>query len=185
MGRDRRTSRSRHVAHASSRRCAARAGTSFVTDFVYRVGVFAHGFGLTRERVTPPLRKRYDVVGSSNEAAWDVVVLASYDGRLVGFAATTFSAWNRRQILDELHVTAQRRRGGIGRMLVGEVERIAARNDAREIRVETQNVNAPAIDAYRRLGFQLTGIDVSRYPPPYENEVGIFLSRTLGKESAS
>jgi len=49
------------------------------------------------------------------------------------------------------------------RRLLDEVRHEAERNRAREIHVETQNVNHPGIQAYLRLGFRLTGIDPDRF----------------------
>ncbi len=154
--------------------------SSYVTDVVYRVDVSPNGFVLSRERVTPPLSERYDVLASCDGATpWDAVVLATSDEGLAGFAATTYAEWNRRQVLNELHVAPHVRRTGIARRLVAEVDSIGRRNAAREIWVETQNVNAPAIEVYLRLGFRLTGIDVTLYPSPSEGEVAVFLSKAF------
>ncbi len=153
-------------------------GTSFTSDRSYRVTRTPSGFELTEEQLTRPLRKRYDLIAAlgSGRSPWDAVALAWTGGNVVGMAATTFEAWNRRQVLNELHVAPETRRRGLGRRLLQEVHRCARGNAAREIWVETQNVNAPAIAAYLRLGFHLTGVDVSRYAPPHDDEVAIFLS---------
>ncbi len=148
--------------------------TSFVTDRSYRVSATARGFELVEEPLATPLRKRYEL--RQGEPPWDLVVLAGDGGGLSGMAATTYEAWNRRQVLNELHVAPDQRRRGLARRLLTEVHHAARENGARELWVETQNVNVPAVRAYRRLGFRLTGIDLSRYPPPQDGEVALFLS---------
>ncbi len=152
--------------------------TSFASDRSYRFTRTTSGFQLTEEQLARPLRKCYDLSAEleSGRSPWDAVALAWTGGHVVGMAATTFEAWNRRQVLNELHVAPSMRRRGLARRLLAEVHRCAGRNGAREIWVETQNVNAPAIAAYLRLGFHLTGVDVSRYAPPHDDEVAIFLS---------
>ncbi len=155
-------------------RALARLDTSFVTDRIYRVSTTARGFELVEERLASPLRKRYEL--RHGEPPWDLVVLARDAEAITGMAATTYEAWNRRQVLNELHVAPDQRRRGLARRLLAEVHCAARANGARELWVETQNVNVPAVRAYRRLGFRLTGIDLSRYPPPQDGEVALFLS---------
>ena len=52
---------------------------------------------------------------------------------------------------------------------------------ARCLWVETQNVNYPAIQFYRQVGFQLCGLDESLYDPegPGRNEIALFFAREL------
>jgi len=153
---------------------------AFDTAAVYRVDASEQGFVLAEQKLVPPLHKQYpqpDV--SAGETRWDLVVLASTQGQTVGMAATTFSAWNRRQLLDELHVAPTWRRKGVARRLVAAVFGEAARNQAREVWLETQNVNFPAIQAYRRLGFRITGLDTTFYDGPADAEVAIFMSSPL------
>ena len=149
------------------------------------------------ERRVPPLRKRYDLAASPPH--WDALLLlttapavpgpdaAAGPGspaapgppavpELVAAAATTYAAWNRRQVLDELHVAPAHRRRGHARTLIEAVLRIAGANGARELWAETQNVNHPAVQAYRRLGFTLTGLDTTLYGT---TETALFLSRPI------
>lgn len=150
---------------------------AFDTGTVYRVDASDLSFVLSEQRVDPPLHKQYpqpDV--SAGEIRWDLVLLASSHEVTVGMAATTFSGWNRRQVLDELHVAQEWRRQGVARRLVAAVFEEARRNRAREVWVETQNVNVPAIHAYRRLGFRVTGLDTTLYDGPADVEVAVFMS---------
>lgn len=156
---------------------------SFTTDTVLAVSRTPDGgFALTEQRVDPPLRKRYRPgreVPAGADPPWDRLFLAREGGALVGMAATTHEAWNARQRLDELHVAPAARRRGLARELVGRVLEEARDNGARELWLETQAVNLPAVRAYRRLGFTVTGIDVTRYAPPHDAEAALFLTRPV------
>ena len=160
----------RFVDHPTEDDVTALSGfeSSFRTDTVYAVTVSEGGFALVEERVEPRT-KAYELAGG-----WDVLIRAEDEGELVGVAATTYHAWNRRQVLDELHVSPGRRRQGIARRLLAGVVGTAQRNGAREVWAETQNVNVPAIRAYRRLGFALTGLDTTLYAG--SDEIALFLS---------
>ena len=47
--------------------------------------------------------------------------------------------------------------------------------------VETSNVNAPGIEAYRRLGFSICGFDLTLYAgTASEGQFAIFMARPLG-----
>jgi len=154
---------------------------AFDTAVVYRVDASDLGFVLSEQKLDPPLHKRYpqpDV--SAGEPLWDLVLLAAAHDETVAMAATTFSAWNRRQILNELHVAPAWRRRGVGKRLLAAVFDEAGRNRAREVWLETQNVNVPAIHAYRRLGFRITGLDTTFYDGPADAEVAIYMSAPVG-----
>lgn len=163
-----------------------RLDTSFVTTAVHQVLANEDGFVLRERTVGAPLRKRYDLtegvtVGS---APWDLYAVAVVDADPVGFMATTYERWNGRQVLNELHVAPAYRRRGLARELLGMVRVTARDNGAREIWLETQNVNVAAVRAYRRLGFTLTGVDTTRYLPPYDDEVALFMSAPVTPTTA-
>jgi len=155
-----------------------RLDASFVATSMYQVAAGPDGFTLRETPVSPPLRKRYDLTEGLGDGAqpWDLLALAMIDSVPIGLAATTFEARNGRQVLNELHVAPEHRRRGVARELLTVVQFTARENGAREIWLETQNVNLPAVRAYRRLGFTLTGIDTTRYLAPYAEEVALFMS---------
>ncbi|WFE25648.1 GNAT family N-acetyltransferase [Solwaraspora sp. WMMD791] len=159
--------------------------TTFTATSVYQVLVTEDGFAL-RERTVAPLRKRYDLTEGVTVGSrpWDLYAVAVVDAAPVGFMATTYERWNGRQVLNELHVAPAYRRRGLARELLGMVQVTARDNGAREIWLETQNVNVAAVRAYRRLGFTLTGIDTTRYLPPYDDEVALFMSAPVPPATA-
>ena len=151
---------------------------SFTTDRVIAVTATQEGFRLVEQPRQELLTKRYGLPPAAAQR-WDVTLLVHSGDAVVAVAATTFSAWNQRQVLDELHVAPAHRRRGVARRLLAEVCAVARANGAREIWLETQNVNVPAVRAYQRLGFRLCGVDVSRYAPPLADEVALFLARPV------
>ena len=141
--------------------------TSFFTDTVYRVTQDGLSFRLLEEAATPPLYKSYPFDPSDPEerANWDHAVVAESEGRLVGFAAAEYMAWNRRAVIWHLYVAPDYRGRGVGTRLLNSVDDFARKARARCLWLETQNVNVPAVRFYLRSGFMLCGLDTSLYDP--------------------
>lgn len=154
--------------------------TEFSTDRIYRVEATDLGFMLREERVDPPLRKSYGSLADEDLGRFPFTV-ATEDEAVVGFAAAGDLEWNGRVHLWHLYVAPERRGLGIGRALVERALAYARRVGARALYVETQNVNYPAVQFYRRLGFTLVGLDTSLYDPrgPGAGEVALYLVRDV------
>jgi ribosomal protein S18 acetylase RimI-like enzyme len=62
-------------------------------------------------------------------------------------------------------------------------ERARQRPSARCLWLETQNINYPAVQFYRRMGFRLCGLDETLYRPGMPGllpaEVALYFSRDL------
>src|SRR2546426_241008 len=156
--------------------------TSFATDRIYRVIRDEFGFRLAEEKVDSSLHKDHRSVADDDTLReMDYALVAERDGELVGFAAAEHEAWNRRVIVRHLYVAARRRRSGIGRALLDHLDIIARSAGARCLWLDTPNVNYPAIQFYRHMGFRLCGLDESLYDPagPGRNEVALFFVREL------
>ncbi len=83
--------------------------------------------------------------------------------------------WNDRLIITQLLVKPEHRGRGIGRMLIDKTVQIAKREDRRLITLETQTCNVPAIDFYKKCGFNFAGTNLHFYSNDdiSENEVMI------------
>ncbi|CAN5793816.1 hypothetical protein BH10CHL1_BH10CHL1_09870 [soil metagenome] len=103
------------------------------------------------------------------------------DNLLVGFLLSESQLWNDSVWVWEFHVAATHRRLGIGRRLMDAVATQATQAGLRTIVCETQTTNTPAIQAYRRLGFRVEGVDISYYSnDDYPaGEIAIFMKRRL------
>jgi ribosomal protein S18 acetylase RimI-like enzyme len=75
-------------------------------------------------------------------------------------------------------------RDGVGTALLAALDRRARAGGARCLWLETQNINYPAIQFYRRSGFRLCGLDDTLYDPELDpttgpDEVALFFTRPL------
>ncbi|MFF3763772.1 GNAT family N-acetyltransferase [Streptomyces sp. NPDC001922] len=151
---------------------------SFTTGTVFEVTATGNGFTLREVPVDPPLTKAFpedespedenpgaeDPGGDEGEGAdRRTFVAVGPDGTLVGFAAVSHSAWNRRLTVEDIEVAPGHRGRGIGRTLMGHAVDFARERGAGHLWLEVTNVNAPAIHAYRRMGFALCGLDTTLY----------------------
>lgn len=141
--------------------------TSFVSEYIYRVAVNGISVEIIEEKLVFPVQKTYplDFIKKDIEDA-DFAVVAETDGKtIVGFAAAKFEEWNKRTVLTEIFVAPENRGKEIGRALIDMVVEYAKTTRARCLWLETQNVNYPAIQFYRKLGFEFCGFDSALYNP--------------------
>jgi len=107
--------------------------------------------------------------------------VAEMNGRPLGFIGTAMQDKHKRCLIWHFYVDKAHRRQGIGRRLMDQAAAHACKSGAELLWVETQNVNAPAIAAYRALGFTVCGFDLTLYhATPESDEAAIFLARSLG-----
>jgi ribosomal protein S18 acetylase RimI-like enzyme len=149
-----------------------RIDASFTTRRIYEVERSDLGFRLREQELTEELHKRYEV-----EPAPDGIV-AELGGEVIGYGELSYSAWNRRGVVEHLYISAQHRGIGAGSALIDHMRDQARAMGARCLWLETQNVNMPAIGFYRSRGFRLSGLDESLYDPATvpPGEYAIFLS---------
>ena len=155
--------------------------TSFTTRQIYDVGVVGDAIRLTLRDLEAVLSKRFPLDDLRRaERPYDRAWVALDGERIVGFAATSFEAWNRRLVLWHLYVSPLHRGRGVARQLLEMVDNHGIERGARHIWLETSSLNVPGFAAYRALGFSLTGADLTLYDgTPAEGETAIFFSRGL------
>jgi len=108
---------------------------------------------------------------------------AAYDGgEMIGIVIAEPRDWNRSLWVWEFHVAPSHQGQGIGRRLMDILFDAARQAGLRVLVCETQNTNIPAITIYRKLGFELEGIDLSYYTNEdlEAGEVAIFMKRRIG-----
>ena len=89
---------------------------------------------------------------------------ALYTGEQVaGYIEVDRETWHERLRVTEILVLEPFRRKGYGRMLMDKAKAIAQAEGFREMVLETQSCNTPAIDFYIKQGFFVNGIDLSHY----------------------
>jgi ribosomal protein S18 acetylase RimI-like enzyme len=108
--------------------------------------------------------------------------LGAYDGqKLVGLALAEPRFWNQQLWVWEFHIAPEYRGQGLGRQLMDSLAELARQKGLRILVCETQNYNLPAIQFYRKVGFDLEGIDLSYYTNAdlTDGEVAFFMKRKL------
>ncbi|MFD7624871.1 GNAT family N-acetyltransferase [Streptomyces sp. NPDC059851] len=160
--------------------------SSFTTSTVFEVAVTDGGFTLREVPVDPPLVKVFPEDDGDDDADSDgggadgdgrTFVAVGADGVLAGFAAVSYAAWNRRLTIEDIEVAPDHRGRGVGRALIGQAADFARERGAGHIWLEVTSVNAPAIHAYRRMGFAFCGLDTSLYQgTASEGEQALYMS---------
>lgn len=137
------------------------------------------GFALAERRIDAPYRKDYDVLdggpatlaGRFDVGRWGFVA-ARLGGELVGGAVVAFDTpgvemlEGRRDlaVLWDIRVAPRVRGRGVGAVLFRVAEAWARGRGCRELKIETQNVNAAACRFYAAMGCELRRIDRHAYP---------------------
>jgi len=81
----------------------------------------------------------------------------------MGVLEVNLETWSKRLRITELLVYAKHRRQGVGTKLMEHAKRIAKEKGCRQVVLETQSRNVPALDFYRKCGFRLIGLDTACY----------------------
>ncbi|MFB8382159.1 GNAT family N-acetyltransferase [Streptomyces rubiginosohelvolus] len=160
---------------------------SFTTATVFHVETAENGFTLREIPVDPPLTKVFpddededvsaDEGDQGPQGAPTFLALAP-DGSLAGFVSVAYARWNRRLTIEDIEVAPGHRGRGVGRALMSRAEEFARERGAGHIWLEVTNINAPAIHAYRRMGFALCGLDTSLYEfTASAGEYALYLSK--------
>lgn len=155
---------------------------SFTTDRIYRLVQEEWISRLVEETIDPPLTKRYELPLDPDERhTWDYAAVAEMDGEPAGFIAVQRSDWNRRAVIQHLYAAPAYRRLGVGTRLLEAAEIYARSIDMRCLWLETQNVNYPAVQFYRRSGFRFCGFDDVLYDPEIlaSEEIALFFTRPV------
>ncbi|QGV78043.1 GNAT family N-acetyltransferase [Streptomyces ficellus] len=155
---------------------------SFTTRTVFRVTADDNGFALREVPVDPPLTKVFPEHESGGDDEGDpesrtFVALGPAGGPVAGFVTVSYADWNRRLTVEDIEVAPEHRGRGVGRGLMALAVEFGRERGAGHIWLEVTNINAPAIHAYRRMGFTLCGLDTTLYDgTPSEGETALYMS---------
>jgi ribosomal protein S18 acetylase RimI-like enzyme len=139
-----------------------------------------HGEHATPTPVPVPYRKDYDAYAGHHPTDWprrfDLsgwIILAATEGhKRIGAAALAVNDpeldlrgdLSGRALIWDLRVAPEARRRGVGRALLRAAQRASLERGARELCVETQQINVPACRFYLREGFALESVRFDAYP---------------------
>ena len=162
------------------------AGKRFVAEYetggYYDIAGTAQGFSLTY-RTFPALKKMsFDSCLFEEWLECPVAFGAFAEGALVGYVEGTTEAWNNRYRISNICVLRrEKRRRGIGTLLMDAILGEAEKSGARMVVLETQSCNERAISFYRKNGFSLIGFDLYAYTnqDPERHEIRIEMGKKL------
>jgi GNAT superfamily N-acetyltransferase len=125
-----------------------------------------------------PIEKRFPLQLDGDP--WLTGWVVEEDGCIRGFLGIGHNPWNARIVIWHFYVDRVHRRRGFGRLLLENIFAEAKSLGATTAWIETTNVNYPGVLAYKRLGFELCGFDLTLYKgTPSQGEFGLFLARSL------
>jgi ribosomal protein S18 acetylase RimI-like enzyme len=157
-----------------------RLDTSFSTTSVYQIDSREDGFTFAEGELDAPVVKRFELRVEDDLDGWDLAWVAWTGPELAGFIAVHQEDWHSRLVIDHLYIAPAYRRKGVGRRLVEVSVASGKEHGARVCWLETSNVNYPAIQAYRSMGFEVCGLDESFYRgTPAEGEVAVFMAKEI------
>ncbi len=155
---------------------------SYHTDVIYGARFDDGLIALEEVRLKEPITKSFPLNDLHDPIMpWTIgLVAVDDDGRVVGFVAAEFRAWNRRLVLWHLYVDRGFRGKGVARRLVAAIQAQAERAGALHIWLETSNLNVPGVKAYAQLGFHVSGLDATLYDgTSAQGEFALFLSKPV------
>lgn len=96
------------------------------------------------------------------------------DNNLQGWIICEHRTWNNSLYIENILINEKYRRQGLGIMLIKSAIKEARKLNCRIIELETQNTNYPAIQFYRRMGFNITGVNTRLYDN--SEEIALFMT---------
>ncbi len=160
--------------------------TSFTTDTIYTVNRDRDGMSLQLKTLPACITKRFPLNDlGQRDKPWEFALIAIVDDRIAGFLAAGYKVWNRRLTIWHLYVDGPRRKQGIARLLLDRAEHYGIAKGALNMWLETSSLNVAGVRAYRRLGFELCGLDATLYDgTPASGETALFFARPIPKNIA-
>ena len=118
---------------------------------------------LVLEAFSKPIEKQFEGGLLQDFVDEPRVFAAELEGKQVGWMELGFQKWNNRMRIWELLVKEEFRRKRIGTLFMDYAVKVSKKKEVRMLVVETQSCNVPAINFYRKHGFELIGFDVAAY----------------------
>lgn len=156
----------------------------YSTEKIYSVSSIEFGgsFEFNLKEKSFPYTKVWETDTEDLEDLNDIIEKGNSFGafvgdELAGWIIGEHRTWNNSFYIENILIDEKYRRQGIGIMLIKSAIKEARRLNCRVIELETQNTNYPAIQFYRRMGFNITGLNTRLYENP--EEIALFMTLDL------
>jgi len=164
------------------RDCLEFDGT-YTTDYVWQMETHAANgeINVTFRHVRLPrsMRVEYPRGVEALTADWrtrDAFLVAERDRQTLGYVSLSAHPAQRVAQIGDLVVRRSHRRSGVGSALIGAALRWARERDLKQIVVEVQTKNYPAISLLNKLGFSFCGFNDRHY---LNQDIAVFFSRAV------
>lgn len=102
------------------------------------------------------------------------------ENKLIGFLIAEEMTWNNSVRVEMVRVADDHKGNGIGTSLLSALENSCRNRGVRIIEIETQNTNIPAINFYKKNGYELAGLNMTMYDPEEcKDEIAVFMSKVI------
>ncbi|KYH05583.1 streptothricin acetyltransferase [Chryseobacterium cucumeris] len=153
----------------------------YTTDVRYVVSSIEFGgsFEFILKEKSLPYHKIWETTSEDLEELNTIIEQGNSFGafvneELAGWIICEQRTWNNSFYIENILVNEKYRRQGIGIKLIKSAIKEARKLNSRVIELETQNTNYPAIQFYRRMGFNITGLNTRLYENP--EEIALFMT---------
>lgn len=153
----------------------------YTTDRIYSVSSIEFGgsFEFSLKEKALPYTKIWETTSEDLEELNTIIEQGNSFGayvneELTGWIICEQRSWNNSFYIENILINEKHRRQGIGIMLIKSTIKEARKLNCRVIELETQNTNYPAIQFYRRMGFNITGLNTRLYSNT--EEIALFMT---------
>ncbi|MCW1961009.1 GNAT family N-acetyltransferase [Chryseobacterium viscerum] len=153
----------------------------YITDRIYSVSSIEFGgsFEFSLKEKTFPYTKIWETTSEDLEELHTIIEQGNSFGayvneELAGWIICEQRSWNNSFYIENILIDEKHRRQGIGIVLIKSAIKEARKLNCRVIELETQNTNYPAIQFYRRMGFNITGLNTRLYNNT--EEIALFMT---------
>ena len=118
---------------------------------------------LVRQELEEEVEKEFEGILFAEYLEDPSVYGISTGNQIIGFLELAHESWHNRIRITELLIQPEYRGQGYGSKLIDKAKEIMRAEGYRELVLETQSCNTPAIDFYLQNGFMVNGLDLSCY----------------------
>ncbi|KFF75431.1 streptothricin acetyltransferase [Chryseobacterium sp. P1-3] len=153
----------------------------YTTDRIYSVSSieYAGSFEFSLREKSFPYTKVWET-GSEDIEELNLIIEKGHsfgafiNNELIGWIICEQRTWNNSFYIENILIDEKYRRLGVGIQLIKNAVKEARKLNCRVIELETQNTNYPAIQFYRRMGFNITGVNTRLYDNA--EEIALFMT---------